>query len=92
MFGLSTVMRSIRNFEAILAMCMIDPRLANATIGPKSRRGYLALIVLLDQFSRNLYRGDAWTFEMGVMALEIADTEIEKGWDRKFTEAEQIFF
>ena len=29
---------------------------------------------------------------MGVKALEIADTVIEKGWDRKFTEAEQIFF
>ena len=29
---------------------------------------------------------------MGVKALEIADTAIEKSCDRKFTEAEQIFF
>ena len=55
-------------------------------------KGYLALIVMLDQFSRNLFRGDAWTVAMGVKALEIADAAIEKGWDQKFTDAEQIFF
>ena len=55
-------------------------------------KGTLALIVLLDQFSRNLYRGDARTFATGAKALGLADTAIKKGWDRKFTEAEQIFF
>jgi uncharacterized protein (DUF924 family) len=29
---------------------------------------------------------------MDVKALEIVDAAIEKGWDRKFTEAERIFF
>ena len=52
----------------------------------------MALIVLLDQFSRNLYRGDARTFAADATALGLADTAIETGWDRKFTEAEQIFF
>jgi len=55
-------------------------------------KGTLALIVLLDQFSRNLYRGDARTFATDAKALGLADTAIKKGWDRKFTEAEQIFF
>ena len=48
--------------------------------------------MLLDQFSRNLYRGDARTFAADATALGLADTAIEAGWDRKFTEAEQIFF
>jgi len=55
-------------------------------------KGALALIVLLDQVSRNLYRGDARAFAADGKALEIADAAIERGWDRKFTEAEQIFF
>ncbi|MGB0551279.1 MAG: DUF924 family protein [Alphaproteobacteria bacterium] len=55
-------------------------------------KGIMALIVLLDQFSRNLYRGDACAFATDAKALEIADVAIENGSDRKFTEAEQIFF
>jgi len=37
---------------------------------------------------RNLYRGDARTFAMDAKALGLADTVIEKGWDRKFNKAE----
>ena len=55
-------------------------------------KGSLALIVLLDQFSCNLCRSDTRTFAMDVKALEITDAAIEKGWDKKFTDAEQIFF
>ena len=55
-------------------------------------RGALALIVMLDQFSRNLHRGSAAAFASDAKALAFAEAAIAKGWDKQFTEAEQIFF
>lgn len=55
-------------------------------------RGALALVLLLDQFSRNLFRGDARAFASDSKALGIADAAIQKGWDREFPEIMRIFF
>ena len=41
----------------------------------------LALVVILDQFSRNLYRGDARAFAQDAMALECAHQAIARGDD-----------
>lgn len=43
--------------------------------------GALALVILLDQFSRNLNRGSARTFAADAMALAIADRAIARGFD-----------
>ncbi len=43
----------------------------------------LALIILLDQFSRNLFRGDAKSFAQDQMALDIAKSAIEQKFDQK---------
>lgn len=44
--------------------------------------GALALVILLDQFSRNLYRGTAKAFANDTKALEIAESVIAAGQDR----------
>jgi uncharacterized protein (DUF924 family) len=41
----------------------------------------LAAIILLDQFSRNLYRGDARAFEADPLALSLTHDAIDKRYD-----------
>lgn len=41
----------------------------------------LALVILLDQFSRNLFRGDARTFAQDEYGLEVAKYAVAKGFD-----------
>jgi uncharacterized protein (DUF924 family) len=54
-------------------------------------RGTLALIILLDQFSRNLHRNSAEAFAADAKAREIARTAIERGIDRMLGEVERLF-
>ena len=42
----------------------------------------LALILVLDQFSRNLFRGHARAFAQDAQALEVAKHAVEKGFNR----------
>ena len=55
-------------------------------------RGRLALIVLLDQFSRNLYRGNAAAFESDADALELCLDGIQMGVHTELTTIERVFF
>ena len=48
-----------------------------------SAEGALALLILLDQFPRNLYRGSAHQFATDGKARAIARTAIETGFDRE---------
>lgn len=52
-------------------------------------RGGLALVVLLDQFTRNLYRGQPTPFEMGPRALKHALAIMDRGEDRALTPAQR---
>jgi uncharacterized protein (DUF924 family) len=54
-------------------------------------RGTLALIILLDQFSRNLHRNSPEAFAADGKAREIARTAIERGIDRMLGEVERLF-
>lgn len=56
---------------------------------PRSR---LALIILLDQFTRNIFRGDAQAFAGDHIALELTRDGIAQGVDRKLSLIERIFF
>jgi uncharacterized protein (DUF924 family) len=47
-----------------------------------SPSGSLALVILLDQFSRNLYRGTAAAFANDAAALTVAERVIDAGADR----------
>src|SRR5215218_5657162 len=55
-------------------------------------RGRLALIVVLDQFSRNVYRGSPLSYSQDEKALELAVDGIEAGMDRELTPMERIFY
>src|SRR6185503_6274143 len=51
----------------------------------------LALVILLDQFPRNLFRGTARAFASDDRARACARTILEKGWDKSYSEDERTF-
>ncbi len=51
----------------------------------------LALVVVLDQFSRNLYRGDARAFSQDAQALACAEEMLARGWDARLLPVERQF-
>lgn len=54
-------------------------------------RGTLALIVLLDQFSRNLHRGSPEAFAADAKAREIARSAVARGIDQGLAPMERMF-
>jgi uncharacterized protein (DUF924 family) len=54
--------------------------------------GALALIIVLDQFPRNIFRDDARAFAADALARDIADDAIAHGYDTKITVPERRFF
>ncbi len=52
----------------------------------------LALIIVLDQFSRNLHRGTPKAFSQDGKALKIAETALEKGFDQQVEPQKRMFF
>lgn len=56
-----------------------------------SARECLALIVLLDQFPRNMFRGSAQAFSTDAMALSAAQLAVERGYDRGLAPVERLF-
>lgn len=55
-------------------------------------QGSLALIILLDQFSRNVYRGTPDAFNADPLAFDIATRSIAKGFHREVPNLQEIFF
>jgi uncharacterized protein (DUF924 family) len=58
----------------------------------ESPRGCLALILLLDQLPRNLYRGTAAAFSSDARALELCLEGHRMGLDQPLTLIERVFF
>jgi uncharacterized protein (DUF924 family) len=54
-------------------------------------RGTLALIILLDQFSRNLHRGSPNAFAADLQARVLASRAVAQGFDRQLEWLERIF-
>lgn len=57
----------------------------------RTAEGALALIILLDQFPRNLYRGSARAFATDPKALALARAAIAAGHDRKLNTVQRCF-
>ncbi|MBT6094223.1 MAG: DUF924 domain-containing protein [Rhodospirillaceae bacterium] len=53
--------------------------------------GSMALCILLDQFPRNLHRGNANAFATDAKARQIASAAIEKGHDQEIAPAKRSF-
>jgi uncharacterized protein (DUF924 family) len=54
--------------------------------------GALALLIVLDQFPRNMFRADARTFAADGLARAVAMRAIAMGFDRPFPPTERQFF
>ena len=54
--------------------------------------GALALLVVLDQFSRNMFRRDPRAYAADAVARSIATRAIERGFDRQYPVLERRFF
>ena len=55
-------------------------------------RGALALVIVLDQFSRNLCRGSPESYAADEQARAVARIAIASGFDRAVTPTQRIFF
>lgn len=55
-------------------------------------RGALALIILLDQISRHVYRGTPQSFAQDARALEVCLESIEHSLDHQLSLIERVFF
>ncbi len=58
----------------------------------KDAEGALALILVLDQFPRNMFRNDKRAYAADALARQVADRAIESGYDVVFPTAERVFF
>lgn len=57
-----------------------------------SPEGALALLIVLDQFPRNMFRGSARAFAADPLARQVADRAIAQGFYRQVPAAERGFF
>ena len=55
-------------------------------------KGSLALIVLLDQFSRNIYRGSLESYSADAKAVDVTTRAIAEGFDKNMPLIQQSFF
>ena len=52
----------------------------------------LALVIMLDQFPRNMFRGTARAFETDALALEAARHALDRRFDQGMLPVERLFF
>lgn len=55
------------------------------------RRGALAYLIVLDQFTRNIHRGTPAAFAGDPQALAAARRIVERGWDKAYQPAQRSF-
>ncbi len=58
----------------------------------ETHEGALALLLLLDQFPRNMYRGSAHAFATDGLARQIATRAVDRGFDRMAPTDMRAFF
>jgi uncharacterized protein (DUF924 family) len=54
-------------------------------------RNCLALVLLLDQFPRNMFRGSARAFAADPLARDAARAIVDRGWDKAMIPDERLF-
>lgn len=54
-------------------------------------KGSLALVILLDQFARNMFRGEARAFASDRLAREVASEATERGFDLMLEPVQRVF-
>ena len=64
---------------------------ATAAAGISGPREILAAVIVLDQFSRNLFRGSPHAFAADPMARRLANLAVEQGFDKFMKTEERVF-
>lgn len=77
-----------RQYEPVLQALAADHAASWRHAGPRAR---LAAIIVFDQFSRNIYRGQAKAFAQDAMALSLAQDALDARDDEALTEVERSF-
>jgi len=54
-------------------------------------RSCLALVIVLDQFPRNMFRDEARAFATDPLALAAARVILQRGWDKQMSPSERLF-
>ncbi|MFK8079984.1 MAG: DUF924 family protein [Granulosicoccus sp.] len=57
----------------------------------ESANGALALVIVLDQFNRNIYRKTAKAFAHDPLALKVSEHALQKGFDQQIPTVQRIF-
>jgi uncharacterized protein (DUF924 family) len=68
-----------------------DAAAGKLTDWERSARAALGLVIVLDQFPRNIFRGTPQAFATDAMALATAKRAIENGFDRQLRPVERLF-
>ena len=63
-----------------------------SVIGSHEASGALALVIVLDQFPRNMFRGDARTYAADRVARAVTERAIARAFDQRFPPTERRFF
>jgi uncharacterized protein (DUF924 family) len=58
----------------------------------ETAEGALALTIVLDQFPRNMFRGDARTYAADPLALAVAERALVRGFDQTVSPTDRQFF
>ena len=71
---------------------IIEAGKGNLDAWAETARGSLALILLLDQFTRNVYRGSGRAFSYDDQARTICQQGIQQRFDRQLSSSERVFY
>ena len=78
--------RSARHFLGAVRDARRQPRMAR-----RRRRDASRAIIVLDQFPRQMFRGNARAFAADPLALEAAHLALARGYDRELLPVEKLF-
>ncbi len=81
-----------REIETRFGDAVRAARAGKLDVWAETPRGRLALVILLDQFSRNLYRGRPEAFAADEACRALVTAGLARGDDRAFATAERLFF
>ena len=69
-----------------------DARIGRFDHWAETPRGALALLILLDQMSRNLHRGSPDSYAADAKARTVARAALARGFDQQVTPIERMFY
>ena len=72
-------------------LLLIEQLVVDGGLGVSTPRAMLAAVLVLDQFSRNIFRGDPRAFAADPVARRISRSAIAQGFDGAMTKEERLF-